>query len=245
MLEFPQNIDAHMPFIAHGAGRTTRRVCCLKVAGRWKVHAFANGGWSRVQTGMPEDTTECSPFVEYDPVAGKWRMTFIAGGSRTDADKMRFALYGIDDLDNLAAERIVGASAGYRWKGVVVHAGLTGGIDIEYRDGRRHIELDGPEYIYRIAPNADDPQDLLVTGQMPGGEIFTWALHLMRRTIDALTGGGQSLYKPCCCDGRWHTARRIGDFEERRIEEVAVERTPLRWDKIVRMEDERTMEDED
>lgn len=229
-----------MPFSAHGQGEDTREFCCIQIDGKWKIHECVNGAWRRVQTGMPEDATECSPFAEYDPEHDIWSMTFIAGGAQGNGeDFMRFALYRINDLDDPVIQRVLPADAGFIWKGILFHAGRTSGIDVEYRTRRRHIELKGVEYIYRLTHNADHPQELLVTGQNPDGSVFTWAIDPAQKTVDELSADGEPLYKPCVIFGEWYTAAKIGGFEERAIRKVeTLTRKMLRWDECLEFSEE-------
>ncbi len=246
MFEFEDDRNTHMPYVAHGEAKgDIRQLCCIRDdAGKWKIHIF-DGEWRRIPTGMPEDATECSPFAEYDPKTRKWSATFIAGGSLTDRDKMRFALYRIPNLARPKAERILYADAGYYWKGLLFHGGRIGGIDIETERHRRHLELKGVEYLYRLTNNADDPAEILVTGQRPGGDVFTWAIDLRQRTVDDLQTEGQPLYKPCVIDGEWFTARRDGGFEERHIARVEkLDRMPQRWDDCIILTEEEPEEED-
>lgn len=246
MFKFDKGQNSHMPFSAHGTDEETREFCCLQIDGKWKIHEWRDGAWKRVQTGMPEDATECSPFAEYHPDTDRWSLTFIAGGAHGKGnDFMRFALYQINDIEDPYVQRVLNADAGFAWKGILFHAGRVSGIDIEYRTYRRHIDLKGTEYIYRLTQNADHPQELLVTGQMPDGNVFTWAIDMEQKTVDELTEDGEPLYKPCVIFGDWYTAKRLGGFEEREIRLVGhLRRRMLRWDDCLEFsEEQRGVED--
>ena len=96
MFEFEKDVKSHMPFVAYAPGdwRHGRQFCCIMVNGKWKVHQYKDGKWQRVNTGLPEDATECSPAAEY--LFGVWHLSFIAGGAEGDR---KFRLYHIADLD--------------------------------------------------------------------------------------------------------------------------------------------------
>lgn len=67
MFDFKEEICSHMPFIAYGEAPyfEPKAFCCLMLNGKWKLHHFYNGKWERVNTGLPDDATECSPTAEW------------------------------------------------------------------------------------------------------------------------------------------------------------------------------------
>lgn len=72
------------------------------------------------------------------------------------------------------------------------------------------------------------PNRLLVSGQMKGGEIFSWAYAPGMDGLVAVEDGGTPAYKCAFWDGQCFYAERLAGFEERRIVEAEhLEYTPL------------------
>ena len=120
MFKFDENIKSHMPFAAPDPqnGFRPRLFCCIMIGGKWKIHQFKNGTWVRINTGLPEDATECSPTAEY--LFGVWHLTFIAGGA--EGNRM-FRLYHIADLDKgILPVAVCPADVGFLQKNKFVHA---------------------------------------------------------------------------------------------------------------------------
>ena len=84
-----------MPFVAYGSSPEFKaeQFCCLQVGGKWKLHHFDGENWKRINTWLPNDSTECSPTAEF--IDGKWQISFIAGGATPER---KFRLYKIADL---------------------------------------------------------------------------------------------------------------------------------------------------
>ena len=55
---------SHMPFAAFDGDGNPQEFCCLDVGGLWKLHWRRGRKWRRIQTGLPEDATECGPTAE-------------------------------------------------------------------------------------------------------------------------------------------------------------------------------------
>lgn len=206
-----------MPFIAHGKAPEfkPKAFCCLWINNRWKLHHLENGEWKRVNTGLPEDATECSPTAEY--VDGKWKISFIAGGFEADR---RFYLYRIPDLDNPVSEKVVQADVGFIWKNKIVSAKRNGTIDIY--EPRRPISLNLPtvEYLYRISYNPNNPQELLISGKLKTGELFSWICNTTAKYLQEICNGNEVAYKMAISKGKYYYARRNDCFEDRTIIEA-------------------------
>lgn len=231
MFDFDENLKTHMPFAAFGRNDDMVQTCCIMVDGLWKVHILDNGEWKRVSTGMPEDATECSPFIEYDPMTDVMSMTFIAGASK-EKGHMRFALYRIDDLEHPSVRKLTDASCGFFWKTILVHANAAGAISIERQDAITTIDIRNCEYNYRVTSTGRSLFEILATGQMNGGEIFTWLIDTHFKKAYSITSNGEPLYKPCLINGEWYHCRKNGKgFEDRKIEKADnVALIPLDWD---------------
>lgn len=208
----------HMPFATYDDGRR-REFGCVMIREKWKVHELVDGEWKRINTGLPEDATECSPFAWYDGVDGSFHLTFVAGAS---AFSVPFRLY---ELVNGEVREIVRASVGYQWKGTTVHGDGSNEFDAE-RDGeRRHFTLKNVSYIYRLTHNAMNPRMMLASCKLENEEIHTYAIDMFTEDCSELMADGQPTYKPCLLDGTCAYAVKCGDdFEDREI------RTTENWE---------------
>lgn len=190
MFNFDNLPNSHMPFITYGAypDFTPKAFCCIKVGGKWKLHHY-DGEWKRLETGLPEDATECSPTVEWHN--GDWRISFIAGGYEADR---RFYLYQIRGLDGVP-ERFSPADVGFIWKNRIVYGGRDGILYIAIGEITQKLTFANVEYLYRVSYNPDCPQELLISGQYKGGEIFTWVLNPQVKSQCSLSVDGMPAYK--------------------------------------------------
>ena len=233
MFNFDNLQNSHMPFIAYGAypDFTPKAFCCIKVGGKWKLHHY-DGEWKRLETGLPEDATECSPTAEWHN--GNWRISFIAGGYEADR---RFYLYQMRGLDGVP-ERVSPADIGFVWKNRIVYGGRDGILYIAIGETMQKLTFANVEYLYRVSYNPDCPQELLISGQYKGGEIFSWALNPHAKSQCSLSVDGMPAYKAAFFKGRCFYAKRgENGFEDRRIEEAReVSKNALDFDSIVKIE---------
>lgn len=218
MFDFTENTYSHMPFIAHGAAPefVPEHFCCLMLGGKWKLHHFTGGEWKRIATGLPEDATECSPCAEYDPVSGKWQLSYIAGGFEGERP---FYLYQIDDLDNPNPERIVGADVGFIFKNRVAYGGRTGAFFVADGVRTKGIAFADTEFLYRVSYNPNNPHELIFSGQTQVGELFSRVYNLATGKAYKLSADGVPAYKAAFFNGDCYYAQRgeSDNFEERRI----------------------------
>lgn len=216
MFEFEKGVPSHMPFAAPDPenGFAPREFCCLSVGGKWKIHQFRNGAWSRVATGLPDDATECSPAAEF--LDGKWQLTFIGGGAK----KARmFRLYHICDLDaGVLPVTVCPADVGYLQKFRLVSASRHGPLVIEDPNTIRRVEFRDAEYLYRVTYDPFNPRRLLISGQLFGGEIFSRVYVPGTGELYSLSADGVPAYKAFFWHDLCFYARRVGrGFEEREI----------------------------
>ena len=163
MFEFEKDIKSHMPFVAYAPGdwRHGRQFCCIMVNGKWKIHQYKDGSWQRVNTGLPEDATECSPTAEY--LFGVWHLTFIAGGA--EGNRM-FRLYHIADLDSgVLPVTVCPADVGFLQKNRLVSASRHGPIVIEDVGKTYTVTIKDAEYLYRVSYDPHNPARLFISGQ--------------------------------------------------------------------------------
>lgn len=223
---------SHMPFVAHDRSQhfAPHQFCCRMIGGKWKLcHCDTDGEWRQIQTGLPADATECSPTAEWED--GMWKISFIAGGAETS---IRFRLYRLFGLTSGAAMTICNADVGYLQKRRIVHAGRRGSLFIQDPNRIREIHFADVEYLYRVSYNPNNPDELLVSGQKFGGDIFSW-IYVPGRTLESLTSNGNPAYKAAFFNGRLFYAMQTGaEFEDRTIVEAQdFRREPLDFSAIV------------
>ena len=227
----------HMPFAVHDDGRL-REFGCVMANGKWKVHELVDGEWNRIDTGLPEDATECSPYAWWDGVENKLTITFVGGAS---AFSLPFRLYEGESGD---FHEVTRASVGFCWKGMVVHGDGSNEFDVETEDLRRHVTLNGVLYIYRLSLDETNPTRILASCKLDNDEIKTYAISHQYGTCDELIADGHPTYKPCLCEGHCAYATKTGDdFEDREI--VVTDDWRLEHvDDVVEMADETVVEEE-
>jgi hypothetical protein len=211
MFEMDDDRFTHMPFVGADGEFKPHEFCCIPVDGKWKIHHRADGEWERVPTGLPDDATECGPVAEFDE--GMWKLSFIAGGYESDRRFKLYRMYGLD-----SAPGMIGfADVGFAWKNRIVSAGRRTAITIQDGEKTTTLSLEGVEYLYRISCDPQRPNRLLISGQYPGGEIFSWAYHPGLRNLYALLADEKPAYKCALWGNDCFYAKRLGGFEERRI----------------------------
>ena len=223
-----------MPFVAHGAqvDFAPKLFCCLKIGGKWKLHHCEDGLWKRVDTGLPEDATECSPTAQF--ADGRWKISFIAGGHEKDR---RFYLYKIDGIGNVP-EKVVAADVGFVFKNRIVYGGRSGGLYIVSDGNIQKLTFIDAEYLYRVSYNPDNPSEWLISGQTKSGAVFSRVCNVFAGTLQSLCVNGEPAYKAALFNGRCFYAKRgENGFEDRRIvEAVEFTKTDLEFEKSAILE---------
>ena len=217
-----------MPFVAYDGNSCPQEFCCINIGGLWKLHRRQGRKWRRIQTGLPDDATECGPTAEWED--GMWKVSYIAGGWKGDRRFRLYRMYGLDSEPMAQGFADIGCVR----KDAVAMAGRRGPIVI--RDSERIVTLAIPEaeYLYRLSYDPRRPNRLLVSGQTRGGEIFSWAYAPGMDELVAVTDNGTPAYKCALWDGRCYYAERIAGFEERRIVRAEhLEFTPLDAGRII------------
>lgn len=211
MFTFNDSRYTHMPFAAVGRDGNAEEFCCIPVNGVWKLYHFTGRKWKRIRTGLPYDAFECGPCAEFED--GMWKISFVAGGAKSDREFKLYRLLGFD------AEPMVQAAAdvGFVWKDRVVHAGRRGPITVVEPGRTVTLTLPGVEFLYRISCDPFQPNRLLISGQFPNGEIFSWAYQPGMRILKEVIADGVPAYKCAFYGGDCYYAKREAKFEERHI----------------------------
>jgi len=211
MFTFNDSRYTHMPFAAVGPDGNTEEFCCIPVNGVWKLYHFTGTRWKRIRTGLPDDAFECGPCAEFED--GMWKISFVAGGAKSDREFKLYRLLGFD------AEPMVqtAADVGFVWKDRVVHAGRRGPITVVEPGQTVTLTLPGIEYLYRVSYDPFQPNRLLISGQFPNGEIFSWAYQPGMKILKEVIADGVPAYKCAFYGGDCYYAKREVGFEERHI----------------------------
>ena len=211
MFQFNDNRFTHMPFACPDENGNPKEFCCIPVNGVWKLYHFTGKRWQRIKTGLPAEVFECGPCAEYED--GMWKISFIAGGGKKDPRFRLYRMYGLTGKPMVQEF----ADVGFVRKDHVVYGGRRGPLTIV--EPGRAVILDFPdtEFLYRVSFNPGNPNQLLISGQYPGGEIFSWAYQPGMKKLYEIVADGVPAYKCAFYDDNCFYARRDGGFEERHI----------------------------
>lgn len=216
MFDFTEGTMCHMPFAAPDPSNnfSPREFCCIPVNGKWKIHQFKDGEWTRIRTGMPDDATECSPAAEFSD--GKWHLTFVAGGAVT---RRMFCLYHICDLDGgVNPVELCPADSGFLQKNFLVWGARCGGINIEGPLQNIRASFKDAEYLYRVTYDPFDPRRFIISGQKFDQTLFSRVYCPWKKQLFNLVADGEVAYKAIFWDDKCFYCQKIGDgFEDRRI----------------------------
>ena len=211
MFMFNDSRYTHMPFACPNAAGTPEEFCCIQIGGVWKLHHFTGRRWKRIKTGLPADAFECGPCAEFED--GMWKISFVAGGAKS---ARQFKLYRMLGL-NAEPMVQVAADVGFVWKDRVVYAGRRGPVTIVEPGRTVTLALPGVEFLYRVSYDPSQPNRLLISGQFPGGEIFSWTYQPGMKKLYEVVADGIPAYKCAFYEGNCYYAKREAGFEERRI----------------------------
>lgn len=212
----------HMPFAAFGGNGSPQEFCCINIGGLWKLHWRQGRKWRRIQTGLPDDATECGPTAEFED--GMWKLSFIAGGWKGDRRFRLYRMYGTGTQPMAQGF----ADVGFVRKDTVAMAGRRGPIVIRETERTITLEIPEAEYLYRLSYDPQRPNRLLISGQRRNGSIFSWSYVPEMRELNEITDDGTPAYKCALWDGQCFYAERLDGFEERRIVKAEhLELTPL------------------
>ncbi|HPD31721.1 MAG TPA: hypothetical protein PLL20_17150 [Phycisphaerae bacterium] len=184
---------------------------------RWKLWiAVGDRPPRRLETGLPDDLTECSPTAWSDDTG--WHVTFIAGGA---SESPLYRLYRMDgpDLDDLSKPVAIHATrAAFVYGDRLVHADPENLIYVRQPSGDFDIELPGA-FIYRVSYRADEPDTLLISGAwQTERDVFALEYDLRTGEQHLLECDGLPAYKCTILGNKVLYAQRIGEhFEHRRI----------------------------
>ena len=210
--------QSHMPFFTVGENGAPAYFFCLKKNGYWKIHYSLDGTTvSRLETGLEQDTTECSPYAEYRNK--KWHITFIGGGAEGNR---RFRMYRMTGFDS-KPEIIDNAGYGFESKNRIIIGNHDNSFEIRRPEKTDLWTFSGVEYIYRLTANYLNPNELFISGKLLSGETFTWIVNILFGNLQNLSLDNTDSYKACFFRDNWYYAQRFGnDFEDRRIVEAAI-----------------------
>lgn len=213
MFDFTPGTNAHMPFAAPDQNGMPFELCCRPVNGVWKLHCFDGTEWKRIQTGRPEQETECAPTAEWSD--GEWNLTFIAGSTPETPRNYLYRMRGIKGT----AERIAPADVGYCRENWTVSGQKRGPLHIFNGQWTKTLEIAGMQYLYRVSYDPGNPSMMLLSGQRFDGSVFTWGYDLIHpQLLNLTTSDGKPVYKCALWKNQLFYAEKTGsDFESREI----------------------------
>lgn len=238
MFEFADTAEyTHMPFVAYSKTGEATYFFCKQVCGFWKIFYCLDGETChRLNTGLPDDTTECSPTAEWENNC--WNISFLAGGAEADRTFYLYRMQGIESQP----DKLEKADYGFYWNPKTVYGLRSNSFLIKDAGKEIKIEIPDAEFIYRLSYIPEDPNQLLITGQNKSGDWFSWIYHLIQNSLHAIIADGLTAYKCCFFKGRCFYASRGADdgFEERHIVEAnEINFIPLEAGKVLVSEVEK------
>ena len=97
------------------------------------------------------------------------------------------------------------------------------------------------DYLYRVSFDPFQPNRLLISGQYPNGEIFSWTYKPGLKQLKSVLADGVAAYKCALYNGDCYYAERIEGFEDRRIRKAkSLETTDLPAGKYISETEEFT-----
>lgn len=211
MFDFNDNRYTHMPFAAPDANGNPKEFCCIQNGGLWKIYHFTGQKWKRVKTGLPADATECSPTAEFED--GIWKISFVAGGWKTDRRFRLYRMYGLHSQPMIQTF----ADVGFVRKDQVCFGSRRGPVIIREAERTVTLNFQNVAYLYRVSYDPFQSNRLLISGEYPGGEIFSWTYQPGMKLLKAVFADGAAAYKCAMYDGTCCYAGRTDGFEDRRI----------------------------
>lgn len=184
---------------------------------RWKLWVAAEGEQPRrLETGLPDELTECSPTAWHDDTG--WHVTFVAGGAPGNP---LYHLYRMDgpDLDHLSKPVAIHPTrTGFVFGDRLAYADVENLIHVRQPAGDFDIELPGA-FICRVSYRADAPDKLLISGQwQTETDVFALEYDLATGEQHLLECDGVPAYKCAILHDQVLYAQRIGEhFEARQI----------------------------
>jgi hypothetical protein len=218
MIEFMHNrgFMTHMPFLAPlSSGGRIIFFCCSDETRIWKLVYEENNDYFRIETGLSEDTIECSPTAWQD-VDG-WHVSFIGGFTPECRD---YFLYRMDgkELCRMSPARVVRmASTGFIFKDRTVYGDQN---KIIIQEARETISIDVPDsYLYRISYCPDDPDRLLASvHNRKTKEVYLLEHDLKTGVQSKIECDGVPAYKCAILGNEIVYANKTGNhFEQRQL----------------------------
>lgn len=207
----------HMPFLA--PRQKDRRIlffCKTDRPRMWKLHYEDKQGIHRIETGLSDDTVECSPTAWQDKEG--WHVSFIGGFAPQDR---RYYLYRMDGitLESLApATVVIRTGAGFVYQKKLVY---TKENIIFLDDNQKEIRtINLPHHrIYRVSYQPDSIEKLIITANdIKLNKIYVIEHDLLTDAENTIECDEKPAYKCAILGNELIYADRFGTtFEERRL----------------------------
>lgn len=231
MIEFMHNrgFMTHMPFLAPlPSGGRLLFFCCSDETRVWKLVYEENNDYFRIETGLPENTIECSPTAWQDTEG--WHVSFIGGFTPECRDYYLYRLDGKDLRRMPPATKVCMASVGYVYQKRLVR-GDQNVIVVEDSDANQTARINIPNsHLYRLSYSPDNPELILASvHDRIKKEVYLLEQNMITGEQAKIECDGVAAYKCAVLGGEMLYADKTGkQFEQRRITQAkTIKRTHL------------------
>jgi hypothetical protein len=114
------------------------------------------------------------------------------------------------------------ADVGFVRKDQVCYGYRRGPVIIREPGRTLTLNFHDVDYLYRVSFDPQQPNRLLISGQYPNGEIFSWTYKPGMRLLKSVLADGVAAYKCAMYNGDCWYAERIEGFEDRRIRKAQI-----------------------
>ena len=206
-----------MPFLA--PRQKNNRILFFCKADRpkmWKLHYEDEQGIHRVETGLSDDTVECSPTAWQDKEG--WHVSFIGGFAPKDRRYYLYRMDGITLESLMSATVVIRTGAGFVYQKQLVYT-KEGTIFID--DDKKEIKtINFPHHrIYRVSYQPDSVEKLIITAHdIRLNKVYVIEHDLLTNEENIIECDGKPAYKCAILGNELIYADRFGiTFEERRL----------------------------
>jgi hypothetical protein len=209
----------HMPFLMYdNKGQRTLFFSQTEESSpeHWKLFYSVNDGEPiRLNTGLPESGTECSPTAWNDKTG--WHLSFIAIDETGIYRLYRMDGQTLDTLSQPVSLRI--ARSGFVYQDRIAVGEIQDVIHVHDTNGDHKIEIPGA-FLYRISYRADEPDKILISGDWIGEneDPFTIEYDLVDDSQRYIECEGRGAYKCTIYGDEILYAEKTGKkFEHRQL----------------------------
>ena len=205
----------HMPYFSNYDLDTGEyySFCCKQVNGIWKIHKWNGTEWERVNTYLPESSTECSPVATV--YKGICHLSFIGEENISGS----YCLFHLCDISkDQPPIKICEARVGFAKPYLIGYGSHRGPIMLDSPSYRTIITCNDLEFLYRLSFNPYDPKQLYISGQKYDTTKVSRIYNRAENKLYEVVTDGDVAYKMAIKDDTVYYAKQIGpDFEDRKV----------------------------